>query len=568
MASLTGQTIADTYKRLLTIDSENFAADASAKYIKDGDAGTSSILSLSTTRVGIGTASPSKMLHVYDGDAGTDPLAIFHNAGSNEDASISLINDAQTITLGVDGSDSDKFKISDNTALGTNDRLTMDTSGNITLSGNLTLGVDDTGVDFRVYSATASEGLLYDASQDELALLLTTKLKFHDVGGGEEIFASADGHLEINAGTTLDITAPTVDLNSATEFNIDTVLYDLNASGATTLNGVPVTITSTGDITLDSDTDIVLDAAGGNFEFKDAGVAQLTIDVDSTGGDINIDLEVNGDDLVFRQYDATEVMRITDNGRVGIGEAAPDAPLCINQGALDVEILTFKSSDIAHGMTDFTETDTWGRFQKQSATLGGLSMTGQTETGGVSSVSIGGYSTDETDVRSSSASAPIILNGRTKSGSNVANMGADKNIVVIRNNATTRFIFDSDGDAHADGGSGFTVYSDSRLKTDIETIPYGLAEVLQLQPKKFKKASGSFDEDGNVALEDNARVSIGFIAQELKLIIPEMVKEIDETSSFYGLNVGQVTPVLVKAIQELSASNDALKARIEVLEAA
>ena len=67
-------------------------------------------------------------------------------------------------------------------------------------------------------------------------------------------------------------------------------------------------------------------------------------------------------------------------------------------------------------------------------------------------------------------------------------------------------------------------------------------------------------------LEDNARVSIGFIAQELKLIIPEMIKEIDETSSFYGLNVGQVTPVLVKAIQELSASNDALKARIEVLE--
>ena len=70
MASFTGQTIAATYKRILTIDSENFAADASAKYIKDGDAGTASALSLSTTRVGIGTASPASILHVNAASSG------------------------------------------------------------------------------------------------------------------------------------------------------------------------------------------------------------------------------------------------------------------------------------------------------------------------------------------------------------------------------------------------------------------------------------------------------------------------------------------------------------------
>jgi hypothetical protein len=62
----------------------------------------------------------------------------------------------------------------------------------------------------------------------EVALLTTTKLSFHDVGGGENIVASADGHLEINAGTTLDITAPTVDINVSTLLNID---------GATTVTG-------------------------------------------------------------------------------------------------------------------------------------------------------------------------------------------------------------------------------------------------------------------------------------------------------------------------------------------
>ena len=91
----------------------------------------------------------------------------------------------------------------------------------LNVSGNVTFGLDDTGVDVRIYSATTNEGVLYDASEDELALLLTTKLKFHDVGGGEEIYASSNGHLEINAGTTLDMTAPTVDINASTAVTID-----------------------------------------------------------------------------------------------------------------------------------------------------------------------------------------------------------------------------------------------------------------------------------------------------------------------------------------------------------
>ena len=64
MASFTGQTIATTYKRILTIDSENFAADASAKYIKDGDAGTASALSLSTTTVCVNNSKPQSALTI------------------------------------------------------------------------------------------------------------------------------------------------------------------------------------------------------------------------------------------------------------------------------------------------------------------------------------------------------------------------------------------------------------------------------------------------------------------------------------------------------------------------
>jgi hypothetical protein len=54
------------------------------------------------------------------------------------------------------------------------------------------------------------------------------------VAGGENIVASADGNLEINAGTTLDITAPTVDINVATTLNVDGVVQ---LTGATTVTG-------------------------------------------------------------------------------------------------------------------------------------------------------------------------------------------------------------------------------------------------------------------------------------------------------------------------------------------
>ena len=63
MATLTGNSVASTYTQLLKITSEGIGADDSAKYIEDG-LGTDSALSLSTTRVGIGTASPSNILHL------------------------------------------------------------------------------------------------------------------------------------------------------------------------------------------------------------------------------------------------------------------------------------------------------------------------------------------------------------------------------------------------------------------------------------------------------------------------------------------------------------------------
>ena len=88
------------------------------------------------------------------------------------------------------------------------------------------------GLDVTVGSADTNIAARFTGG--EVALLTTSKLSFHDVAGGENIVASADGHLEINSGTTLDITAPTVDINVATTLNVDGVTQ---ITGATTVTG-------------------------------------------------------------------------------------------------------------------------------------------------------------------------------------------------------------------------------------------------------------------------------------------------------------------------------------------
>lgn len=132
---------------------------------------------------------------------------------------------------------------------------------------------------------------------------------------------------------------------------------------------------------------------------------------------------------------------VTSNAKNTLG-------VTITQGANDDEILSLKSSDVAHGMTTTTETDTYGRVTKRSATSGGVTLGGLTA--GQIAVSIDGSATTGAGEKDTTAVAAIEMIARLKSGTTVTTIGANDNLAVIRNGSTTRFIFDSDGDAHAD----------------------------------------------------------------------------------------------------------------------
>lgn len=81
-------------------------------------------------RVGIGIASPTKKLTVFGTGAGNATVQIEGEGGADPYINF-LANNTQHWSLGVDDSDSDKFKISEHSALGTNDYFTVDTSGNV-----------------------------------------------------------------------------------------------------------------------------------------------------------------------------------------------------------------------------------------------------------------------------------------------------------------------------------------------------------------------------------------------------------------------------------------------------
>lgn len=131
------------------------------------------------------------------------------------------------------------------------------------------------------------------------------------------------------------------------------------------------------------------------------------------------------------------------------------AGLNINQGAADDEILSLKSSDVAHGVTTTTETDTYALLKKQSAASGGLDVIGLSEVAG-SGIRVYGIQTGDDTAKSTSAGAAVTIIASTKSGTAPAAVGANGNVAVFSNNGTVRHILDGDGDSHQDVGTAWT----------------------------------------------------------------------------------------------------------------
>ena len=112
---------------------------------------------LTNSGLAIGTTSltDANAIHCVTGLDNDFPTIKIETTSTTRDASMSFItNGGNTFCIGVDASDSDKFKISDNAILGTNDRFTIDSSGNCgigTDSPDFILCIEDSEPTFRIF---------------------------------------------------------------------------------------------------------------------------------------------------------------------------------------------------------------------------------------------------------------------------------------------------------------------------------------------------------------------------------------------------------------------------------
>ncbi len=232
-----------------------------------------------------------------------------------------------------------------------------------TWTSSLTVGVDGTGHDVKFFGDTSGQYMMWDQSADELVLAGDTKLSFHDAAGGENIIATSDGHLEVNAGTTLDITAPTVDLNSSTEFNIDTAAYDLNASGAVTIDGAGVSIdsssasnltTSSGALTITSAAAATWSTAAGALTLGSGAAINIT---PAAGSAIVLDGTINVDAGVVTGATSITLSGELDAGSLDVsGNADIDGTLEADAYTVDGTALNEYIADTIGAMVTGTET--------------------------------------------------------------------------------------------------------------------------------------------------------------------------------------------------------------------
>jgi len=215
--------------------------------------------------------------------------------------------------------------------------------------------------------------------------------------------------------------------------------------------------------TVDDGTDFAQIAASINFVVDDGTPA-----ANATGGSIEFH-------TVNASGSGAERMRINEAGDVHVANdvvlgatsemffgdtanAEVTTGLTINQGAADDFVIALKSSDVAHGITDKAETDTYGSIQKNGAATGGLFVKGYTE--GTQSFGVLAYYTTDNTTHTASGDAPIALWSHKKDGTGSGSPGANGNVMVVGDYTNgASFIVDKEGDLFANG-SATTVYDD------------------------------------------------------------------------------------------------------------
>jgi len=298
---------------------------------------------------------------------------------------------------------------------------------------------------------------------------------------------------------------------------------------------------------------IVLSAAGADSSARGARISMSGTNRSGAGGLLELHAGTTGttDTNSIRLFVGdTEMVRIASTGNVGIGTTGPYSKLSIVGGDTDPSLTVDTAAllNIDNGLTDLAFTiDTTTPFaasiqHRHTSSSGNSYPIALNPLGG--NVSIG----------TTSFNSGSILTIKGTFGAHLdllPSADVEAGTYIIFRNAANSII----GSVTQNSGAAAVTYnttSDRRLKENIIDSGLGLNELIEISVREF-----------NFISDPNKAKTQGLIAQELYEIYPYAVTVggDDPKMNPWSVDYGRLTPLIVKAIQEL---ND----KITVLEAA
>ncbi|MBX4195357.1 tail fiber domain-containing protein [Candidatus Parcubacteria bacterium] len=233
--------------------------------------------------------------------------------------------------------------------------------------------------------------------------------------------------------------------------------------------------------------------------------------------------------IVF-DTNGSEKMRITRTGEVGIGTSTPQAALEVNGSvrlATGILIQRTAGSPASYAIMNI-------RGAAEASNFGNALGNGAVEISEFTTAGIilGTNSAKPLAFGTANTERMRIESGGTIKLSSALGTGTGGNYLCI--DTTTFEVLRGNGAA--------CTASSLRFKENINDLNYGLDEVLALRPVSY-----NYKPETNMG----SGVKLGFIAEEMKLVIPEVVT-VDNNGQTFGLDYPVLTSVLTKAIQELN----------------
>ena len=251
---------------------------------------------------------------------------IFKDAGTSI---LTITNNSTDVDLTVATQDKDiRFKGDDGGAGIT--ALTLDMSDAGTAVFNHDIKIADDG---QIGSASAADAMIISSGG-----IVTFKDDILIKDGGTIGSASDPDAISIASGGGVTLTQALA--GTSADFDGGVTVDNI------TIDGTEIDLSS-GDLTIDVAGDLVLDAGGGDFKFGVGGTEILRIT--NSSSDVIIKPTVDTKDIIFQQFDGTEVARVEDNGTFNVATAK----LAINGTAI-----TSTAAELNHvdGVTSAVQT--------------------------------------------------------------------------------------------------------------------------------------------------------------------------------------------------------------------